>query len=148
MSDTYSTMTTGRAGFPIRTFFVPFPLVCFPLALATDIAYWRTSFLMWHNFSSWLLFFGLVMGGIGLLAGVIDMLRRSTRIWGPGLAAAIAYIVVLALALLNSFIHAGDGWPAIVPNGLVVSALTTVMIIVTVWLAARRRSRVIWSIER
>lgn len=148
MSPSYSTTTTGRAGFPVRTLFVPFPFVCFTLALATDIAYWRTSFMMWHNFSAWLLFAGLVFGALGLIAGAFDMLRRSTRIWGPGWIVAICYIVVLALAVLNSFIHAGDGWTAIVPNGLTVSAVTVLLIVVTVWLAARRRSRVIWSIER
>ena len=103
---------------------------------------------MWQNFSAWLLFAGLVMGGIGVVAGAIDMARRSTRIVGPGWAAAIAYLVVLARGLLNSFIHAGDGWTAVVPNGLIVSAVTVVMMLLTIMLAARRRSRVIWSVER
>ncbi len=145
---TYTTTTTGRSGFPIRNLFVPFPFVCFTLALITDIAYWRTSFMMWHNFSAWLLFAGLVFGSLGLVAGIFDIIRPSTRIWGPGWAPALGYIVVLALAILNSFIHAGDGWTAIVPNGMTVSAVTTLMIIATLWLAAKRRSSIIWSIER
>ncbi|MCJ8519460.1 putative membrane protein [Pseudorhizobium tarimense] len=148
MTTTYATTTTGRAGFPLRSLFVPFPFVCFTLALLTDITYWQTSYLMWQNFSAWLLFAGLVMGGFGVIAGAIDMARRSTRIVGPGWAAAIAYIVVLLLAFLNSLIHAGDGWTAVVPNGLIVSALTVAMILVTILLAARRRSRIIWSVER
>jgi uncharacterized membrane protein len=148
MTTTYATTTTGRASFPLRSLFVPFPFVCFTLALVTDITYWQTSYLMWQNFSAWLLFAGLVMGGIGVVAGAIDMARRSTRIVGPGWAAAIAYLVVLALGLLNSFIHAGDGWTAVVPNGLIVSAVTVAMILVTILLAARRRSRIIWSVER
>lgn len=148
MTTTYATTTTGRAGFPLRSLFVPFPFVCFTLALLTDITYWQTAYLMWQNFSAWLLFAGLVMGGIGVVAGAIDMARRSTRIVGPGWAAAISYIVVLLLAFLNSLIHAGDGWTAVVPNGLIVSALTVAMILVTILLAARRRSRIIWSVER
>lgn len=148
MTTTYSTTTSGRAGFPLRTFFVPFAFVCFTLTLLTDIAYWRTSFMMWHNFSAWLLFAGLVFGGIGLLAGAIDMLRRSTRIWGPGWGAALGYIVMLAFAVLNSFVHAGDGWTAIVPMGILLSTITVILAIFTVLLAARGRSRVIWSVER
>nr|CAD6618077.1 hypothetical protein RTCK_03518 [Rhizobium sp. TCK] len=148
MTTTYTTTTTGRAGFPLRTFFVPFPFVCFTLALITDIAYWRTSFLMWSNFSSWLLFFGLIVGAVGLLAGLVDMLRRSTRILGPGWAAAIGYALMLAVAVVNSFVHAGDGWTAVVPNGLILSVVTVVLAVLTVILAARRRSRVIWSVER
>ena len=148
MTTTYTTTTTGRAGFPLRTFFVPFPFVCFTLTLVTDIAYWRTSFLMWNNFSSWLLFFGLLVGAVGLVAGALDMLRRSTRIWGPGWAAAIGYVLMLAVAVVNSFVHAGDGWTAIVPNGLILSVVTFVLAVLTVLFAARRRSRVIWSVER
>jgi Predicted membrane protein len=148
MTTTYTTTTTGRAGFPLRTFFVPFPFVCFTLTLVTDIAYWRTSFLMWNNFSSWLLFFGLLLGAVGLVAGALDMLRRSTRIWGPGWAAAIGYVLMLAVAVVNSFVHAGDGWTAIVPNGLILSVVTFVLAVLTVLFAARRRSRVIWSVER
>jgi uncharacterized membrane protein len=144
----YTTTTSGRAGFPLRILFVPFAFVCFTLTLLTDIAYWQTSFLMWANFSAWLLFAGLVFGGIGLLAGLIDMLRRSTRIWGPGWAAALGYVVMLAFALLNSFVHAGDGWTSIVPMGLVLSAITVILAIFTVMLASRRRSRVIWSVAR
>lgn len=148
MTTTYSTTTSGRAGFPLRTFFVPFAFVCFTLTLLTDIAYWRTSFMMWHNFSAWLQFAGLVFGGIGLLAGAIDMLRRSTRIWGPGWGAALGYIVMLAFGVLNSFVHAGDGWTAIVPMGILLSTITVILAIFTVLLAARGRSRVIWSVER
>lgn len=148
MTTTYTTTTTGRAGFPLRTFFVPFPFVCFTLTLVTDIAYWRTSFLMWNNFSSWLLFFGLLLGAVGLVAGALDMLRRSTRIWGPGWAAAIGYVLMLAVAVVNSFVHAGDGWTAVVPNGLILSVVTFVLAVLTVLFAARRRSRVIWSVER
>lgn len=148
MTTTYSTTTTGRTGFAVSSLFVPFPFVCFTLTLFTDIIYWQTSFLMWQNFSSWLLLAGLVGGGFGLLAGAIDMARRATRMVGPGWAAAVAYIVVLALAFLNSLIHANDGWPAVVPNGLIVSTLTVATVLVTVLLAARNRSRVIWSVER
>src|SRR3546814_18186459 len=133
MSPTYFTTTTGRAGFPVRTLFVPFPFVCFTLTLATDIAYWRTSFMMWHNFSAWLLFAGLVFGALGLIAGVFDMLRRSTRIWGPGWIAALCYLRVLALAVLNSFIPPGAGWPAIAPHRLTVSAAPRPLFHCHVW---------------
>ena len=47
---------------PIHAALAPFPAVCFTLALATDVAYWRTANLMWSNFSSWLLFAGLATG--------------------------------------------------------------------------------------
>ena len=35
---------------------------------------------------------------------------------------------------LNSLVHAGDGWTAIVPYGLALSAVNVILIFVTAWL--------------
>ena len=40
----------------------------------------------------------------------------------------------MVLAILNSLVHAGDGWTSVVPQGLILSALTVLVMIVTVWL--------------
>lgn len=120
---------------PIHAMLVPFPIVCFTLTLLTDIAYWQTSNLMWHNFSAWLLFAGLVFGALAALAGVVDLLfRASVRAQRPAWPHAIGSMIVLALAVVNSLLHAGDGWTAIVPWGLALSAVTVVLMIVTDWL--------------
>ena len=63
-------VTATVGGQPIHAMLIPFPFVCFTLTLLTDIAYWQTGHLMWHNFSSWLLFAGLIFGGFALLAGL------------------------------------------------------------------------------
>jgi uncharacterized membrane protein len=39
----------------------------------------------------------------------------------------------LALAFLNNLVHAGDGWTAIVPWGIVLSAATVLAMIVVGW---------------
>jgi uncharacterized membrane protein len=122
-------------GHPIHAALVPFPIVCFTLVLLTDIAYWRTANLMWQDFSSWLLLAGLVVGGLAALAGAIDLLFRSrVRSFGPAWVHGIGNVAVLLLALVNSLIHAGDGWTAVVPWGLVLSAVTVLVLIVTTWL--------------
>lgn len=130
--------------YPLSALFVPFPFVCFVLTLLTDILYWQTSHLMWSNFSDWLLFFGLVGGALSVIAGLIDLARPATRILRPRLPAVIAYVVALLLGILNSFIHAGDGWTAIVPYGLVCSAVTVVVIIVCLALTAGQRAATAW----
>jgi uncharacterized membrane protein len=132
--------------YPFSALFVPFPFVCFTLTLLTDILYWRTSHLMWSNFSDWLLFFGLVIGAVALIAGLIDFVRPATRALRPSLAAVITFLAVLLLALLNSFIHAGDGWTAIVPYGLITSAVTLLAMIASVYLAAGTRTANAWRI--
>lgn len=68
------------AAYPLQSLFVPFPFVCFTLTLAADIAYWQSGGnLIWLTFASWLLFAGLLFGAIGLLAGVVDILRSTLR---------------------------------------------------------------------
>ena len=115
---------------PLRAVFAPFRDACFTLALLTDIAYWQTSFLMWQNFSAWLLLAGLVFGGIALIGGALDLLlRRDLRGRGHAWLHALGTVIVLALAIINSLVHAGDGWTAIVPGGLILSAVTVVLIV-------------------
>jgi uncharacterized membrane protein len=134
----------ARSAYPLSALFVPFPFVCFTLALVTDILYWQTSHLMWSNFSDWLLFFGLVVGAVSIIAGLIDLARPATRALRPGWPAVLAYLAVLVLAIVNSFIHAGDGWTAIVPYGLAASAVTVIVMVACVYLTAERRSADAW----
>ncbi len=126
--------TAAIAGHPIHATLVPFPIVCFTLTLLTDIAYWQTSNLMWQHFSEWLLLAGLVFGGLAALAGAVDMFRREVRAQGPAWPHAIGGVAVFCLAFVNSLVHAGDGWTAVVPYGLILSAATVVVMAVTDWL--------------
>lgn len=125
-----STTVERGIGNSIYRTFNQFPAVCFTMAFLSDIAYWRTATLMWQNFSSWLLFTGLVTGGIAAVALVIHVIRGATS----GLRLNFFYIVgtavVWLLALLNSLIHAGDGWTAVVPWGLTLSAVTFIAMLI------------------
>jgi len=118
-----------------------FPIACFSLTLLTDIAYMQTSELMWLHFSEWLLFVGCVVGALALLSHGIDWLIRRYR---PSWLAVLGGIVVLLLATINSFVHTNDGWTAVVPWGLTLSALTIVAMIITAWLG-RAGVRRDWS---
>jgi uncharacterized membrane protein len=127
--------TAAIAGHPIHAMLVPFPIACFTFALLTDIAYWQTSNLMWQRFSEWLLLAGLVFGVLAALAGATDFLsRREIRALRPAWPHAIGNAIVLVLAFLNNLVHAGDGWTAVVPWGLILSAATVLLLLVTGWL--------------
>jgi uncharacterized membrane protein len=116
-----------------------FPVCCFTLVLLTDIAYWQTSYLMWQDFSSWLLFAGIVAGALAWIAGVLDALIGSTPgARGPAPRNAGLGLVVLGLAVVNSLLHAGDGWTAVVPWGLLLSAVTVLVMALGGWLGRRR----------
>lgn len=127
---------------PIHATLTPFPIVCFTLALLTDIAFWQTSNLMWQHFAEWLLLAGIVFGVLAALAGLIDFLVRPAvrargPAWphaiGPAWPHAIGSVVVLLLAIVNSFVHAADGWTGVVPYGLILSAATVLLMMVSDW---------------
>ncbi|SDC97116.1 DUF2231 domain-containing protein [Bradyrhizobium brasilense] len=128
--------STARIGsHPIHPMLVPFPIACFVGTLVTDIAYWQTAEMQWANFSAWLLFAGLIMGGLAAIAGLIDLLsnrliRGLTYAWFH----MVGNVVVLLLALFNAFIHSRDAWTSVVPTGLMLSALTVLVMLCTGWL--------------
>jgi uncharacterized membrane protein len=130
---------------PFYSSVTSFPGVCFVLTLLNDIAYWRTGNLQWQNFAEWLLLAGLIVGGLVLLAQGIELLRRGRPASGPGWMYVGGTIIILVLALINSFVHARDGWTAVVPEGLALSFITVMAMLVKGWLgasAARRHSGV------
>ena len=100
-------------------------------ALVTDIAYYQTALFQWSNFSIWLITAGLifaVFGGIAILLD--DRLGRSGPIsWGH-----FAILVLAALlSLVNAFVHSRDAWTSVVPAGLILSAIVTVLLLVNSW---------------
>jgi uncharacterized membrane protein len=142
----FSSSSRDAAAYPFQSLFVPFPFVCFSLTLVTDFAYFMTSDIMWQNFSSWLLFAGLLFGSIGLLAGILDYIRPRTRPLRPAFSTALLYIVILAIAFINSFVHARDGWTAVVPYGLTLSAITFVLLLLAAAVSSRKYARLAWRI--
>jgi len=117
---------------PLYAILIPFPVVCFVATLATDMAYWRSAEMMWANFSAWLLAIGMATGGLALIAGLFDLLvKRAIRSSGRAWLQFIGGVVVLALALLNSLVHSRDAWTSVVPQGLVLSAATVLVLLIT-----------------
>ena len=115
-----------RSGLPGQHTLTHFAAAFFTLTLLTDWAYVQTMVVMWRDFSSWLLFAGLVAGGFGVLLWLIGLLLgRAPMLW----AVVALNTVVLAVAFLNSLVHAGDGWTAIMPWGLGLSAATCLLML-------------------
>lgn len=125
----------GVAGHPYSALFLPVPIACFTGALLTDIAYSNSGGnLQWVNFSSWLLATGLLFSALAGILMLIDLARlpqlRSTFGWG-----AFGLLMLSAIVeLINSFVHARDGWTAVVPAGLILSAIGAILIMTYGWL--------------
>jgi uncharacterized membrane protein len=126
--------TARIAGHPIHPMLVPFPIVCFVGALVTDVTYAQTTNLQWANFSSWLLTAGLVMSVFVAIAGITDFLGdRRIRQLRPAWIHAVGNVVAVVLALINAFVHTRDGYTGVVPTGLILSAITVLILLVTGW---------------
>ena len=137
MIDSPLRSTARIAGHPIHPMLVPFPIVCFIGALVTDIADALTAEMMWTNFSAWLLAVGLAMGVLAAIAGLIDFASNERiREQGPAWAHMLGNAGVLILALFNNFVHSRDAWTSVVPTGLILSAATVALMLVTGWLGA------------
>lgn len=119
-------------GLPIHSMLVPFPIAGFIGALVTDIVYAETANIIWATFSAWLIAGGLFVGALAALAGLIDhFVDRSARRLKQGLAHLLTGLALLVVELLNAFVHSRDGWTSVVPEGLVLSALGAVLVVVS-----------------
>lgn len=123
--------------------FVPFPITCFIGTLLTDIAYADTANMQWANFSAWLLTAGLITGALAMIAGAIDFARSAEmRRSEAARVHAGGNVVVMLLAFWNILVHSRDAWTSVVPTGIVLSAITVALMLVTGFLggivAARR----------
>jgi uncharacterized membrane protein len=106
---------------------VPFPVAYFAAAFVTDLAYWRTTEVMWERFSVWLIAGGLVMAALVALAAIVDLaFARQKPAWIP----ALVYTAAMVLAVLNVFVHSRDGYTAVVPTGLTLSAAVVAILLI------------------
>jgi uncharacterized membrane protein len=113
---------------------VPIPFVCFTATLVTDIVYWQTAAMLWADMSAWLLLAGLIVSIFAVLAGLIDFfgdarIRELRAAWIHG----SGYLIALILEICNCLIHTRDAYTSVVPSGLILSALSVVILLVSSW---------------
>ncbi len=125
---------------PIHKMLVSFSIAYFAGALATDLAYWQMPDVMWERFSIWLIAAGLIMAGLATIAYVIDLAGRR-RIDRPAWPRMAGYAIAVLLALTNAFVHSRDGYTAVVPTGLMLSALVVVVLVLTALVARALTNR-------
>ncbi len=132
---------------PAYLMLFPVAVVCFIGALLTDLVYSGNAVIEWLNFSEWLIAAGLVFGGFAALASLIELivaapLRSNILGWGHTFLFWAAWIV----ELFNAFVHSVDGWTAVVPTGLILSviasilcvaAVATIFLVPVVWVPTR-----------
>ena len=101
-------------------------------ALLSDIAYHNSFQIQWANFAAWLIAGGLLFAGLALLFALGNLIGAQRKAGRPVLY-FLLLLVTWVLGLINAFEHAKDAW-AMMPTGLVLSAIVAVLAVITAWL--------------
>lgn len=121
---------------PLHAILLGGTVALFLAALLSDIAYYKTYQIQWSNFASWLIAGGLVFGGLALLFALINLIRADHKAGRP-LMYLLLLLVTWVSGLVNAFEHAKDAW-AVMPMGLVLSVIVTLLASVTAWTGLTR----------
>jgi uncharacterized membrane protein len=119
---------------------LPIPIVCFIGALVADLRYVRSDGnLIYLDFSAWLIAAGLLLGAVAGILLLIELFRGPRR---SGWLHFLLLLAAWAIELINSFVHARDGWTAVAGTGLILSIAGAAVILVSGWVWQSLRYRV------
>lgn len=122
-------------GHPLHPMLVGFPIAFFIGAFVADLAFLILGDAFWARGSFWLLVGGFAMGLVAALPGSIDLLTiQHARRWGLAWTHGLLNLCVLTGALVNLLSRRADVTGAILPYGLLLSALTVALLGVSGWL--------------
>jgi uncharacterized membrane protein len=97
-------------------------------AFGTDCTYYMTALWQWANFSAWLITAGLIVTLVAVLLLLIDFATGRA-----GRLNTVSFILVAAaglLSLVNAFVHSRDAWTSVVPQGILLSAASTILLLI------------------
>ena len=128
---------------PLYALLVQFPVVCFAGALAADIVYWQAPQFLWETFSVWLLAIGCLLAALTGIVGLVDFcrdrrLREAPHAWPHALISLLAAL----LSVVNTFVHSRDGYTAVVPDGIALSAIVVALMMLAAWMGWARPVRI------
>lgn len=97
-------------------------------AFGTDCSYCATSLSQWANFSAWLISVGLIVMLLAVILLLIDFATGRARRLNR-----MSFVLVTGagiLSLVNAFVHSRDAWTSVVPQGIVLSAISAILIVI------------------
>ena len=118
----------GRARALLHRGFIGAGGVLLIAAFGTDYIYYTTAVWQWANFSAWLITAGLIVTLVAVIFLLIDFATGRARRLNTG-----SFILVTAAALLslvNAFVHSRDAWTSVVPQGILLSAVSTILLLI------------------
>jgi uncharacterized membrane protein len=131
--DTHPHSTAKIGDHPIHPMLIPFPITCFILAFATDVAYSRTATAFWATGSRWLLGVGLVMAALAAVAGLTDYLGDAKlRSSSDALKHMLANVTAVALEVVNLALRIGNS-DFIASTGVYISGVVVLILLYSGW---------------
>lgn len=126
--------TAQVAGHPIHPMLIPFPIAFFVGTLVTDIVYSQKGQPFWATMGQWLLVAGLVMAALAAVAGFTDFLgERRIRQLNAAWHHMIGNVAVVVIELISLWQRLDKGPAFVLPMGLVLSALVTLLLLYNGW---------------
>jgi uncharacterized membrane protein len=112
----------------LHPFFISLGGTLLMAALFTDFMYSSNGLMQWSNFSAWLIVGGLVLALVSaiILLAEVALGRAGTIRWFDFILLAAAAV----LSIVNVLVHTRDAWTSVVPTGITLSAIVTVLLLV------------------
>lgn len=127
--------TAKIGGHPVHPMLIPFPIAFFVAALVSDLVFWNAGDPFWAAFSFYLLGAGIVMALLAALAGFIEFFGdRRIRALSHAWQHMVGNLLAVAIAVVNFVIRLDDPAAAILPTGLILSAVVACILVFTGWL--------------
>jgi uncharacterized membrane protein len=126
--------TASIAGHPIHPMLIPFPIAFFVATFVCDLVFWGTRNPSWFDATLWLLGAGLIMAALAAVAGLTDVLgdtrirSLSTAWWHAG-----GNVLVVLIELANWYLRYSQGSAAVLPTGIILSAIVVAILLFTGW---------------
>jgi uncharacterized membrane protein len=126
--------TAQIAGHPIHPMLIPFPIAFLVATFVCDLIFWFTRNPAWSTAGLYLLGAAILMAAVAAAAGLTDFLgderiREMSSAWHHMIGNVIAVVV----AIINWYSRYSGGDAAVLPWGLVMSALIVLILLYTGW---------------
>ncbi len=127
--------TASIAGHPIHPMLIPFPIAFFVAAFVCDLAFWGSGNAGWFDATRWLLGIGLIIAALAAIAGLTDVLgEKKIRSLGAAWWHAGGSVAVVLIAFANWLLRDVQGPDAVLPAGIILSAVVVVLLLFTGWM--------------
>ena len=126
--------TASIAGHPIHPMLIPFPIAFFVATFACDVAFGITGSTGWFEPTFWLLGAGLIVAALAAVAGLTDVIgdaqirSLNTAWWHAG-----GNVLAVVIEIINFFLRYGGGSNAVLPTGIILSAIVVCILLFTGW---------------